>query len=68
DGMVIRLYELCGKDTRAEICLCGLAGDAKTAYEADVLERPLPENTAAIESGKLTVELKAYSNTTVIIK
>ncbi len=68
NGIVVRLYELCGKDTKAEICLCGLAEDASEAFEADVLERPLSGNTAKIEGGRLTVDLKAYSNTTVVIK
>lgn len=64
----MRLYELAGKDTDAEICLCGIAGDAKTAVETDLLERPLENSTANIENGKLTVKIGKFANTTVLIK
>ena len=67
DGIVIRLYELAHKDTVAKINVKDLT-DAKEAFEVDTLERPLPNNSANIKDGILTVNLKAYSNTSVLIK
>lgn len=68
EGIIIRLYEMTGKDTNAEICLCGLAKDATFAVETDILERPLDSSTAKIIDGKLTLKITKYSNTTVWVK
>ncbi len=67
EGVVIRLYELAHKDTIAKINVQGII-DATEAYEVDTLERPIKDNTASIKDGILSVHVKAYSNTTVLVK
>ncbi|MBQ0105331.1 MAG: alpha-mannosidase [Armatimonadetes bacterium] len=67
EGIIIRLYELAHKDTVAKIKINGIT-DATEAFETDTLERPLSENSAKIENGILSVNVKAYSNTAVLIK
>lgn len=64
---VVRLFETEGKDTEAKVRLCGISKCGSVAVETDILERPLPTNTASYESGVLTVKIPAYGQATVKI-
>ncbi|MBP5273730.1 MAG: alpha-mannosidase [Abditibacteriota bacterium] len=67
-GTLIRIYELCGKSGKVQIDVSGICPGAVSAYEADMLERKADESTAVVEKGILSLDLKAWSNATVIIK
>ncbi len=66
DGLIVRLYEMEGTPTTAGLRLHpALAAPDAPAVQTDVLERPLPANTAAFHNGVLTVDLPAFGMVTV---
>jgi len=66
DEIILRLYETDGKDTEAEICLdSSLIKPNRIAMQTDILERPIPGNTAKIENDTLKVFVPAFSIVTV---
>jgi len=67
EGVIIRLYEISGKNTTACIRLSEIVKLDSPALETDILERPLPKNTAKMTGDMLTVKVPAYANTTVLI-
>jgi alpha-mannosidase len=66
DALIVRLYEVEGKQTRARVKLNrALAAAGSQAVETDLLERPLENNSAKMEGDTLTVAIPAYGITTV---
>jgi alpha-mannosidase len=66
EAIIIRLYEFEGRETEAKVWLCEevVPPDAP-AVETDLLEQPLPTNTARMKDGLLTVKVPAFGITTV---
>ncbi len=68
DEIVIRLYETDGIDTEAIVNFDpALMRPNFTAIETDILERPIPKNTARLDDNVLKVFVRAYSIVTVKI-
>jgi len=67
-SIVVRLFEVEGKDTQARVAFAPeLLPAGATASEVDTLERRLPENGAQLEGSTLLVDLPAYGIATVRI-
>jgi len=68
DALIIRLYEMEGMATIARVKLdTALVAPNATAVQTDLLEHPLPVNTAKLIDGVLTVAVPAYGMATVQI-
>ena len=68
DALVVRLYDVSGKDTVAKLRLDpSLAAPGAQAVECDVLEAPLAESTAKMTDGTLSVRIRAFGTATVRI-
>lgn len=67
DGIVIRLFEMTGKKTAAQVRVADLYKQGAKAVETDTLERPLKKNTAKLEGDVLSVTVPAYGHTSVLI-
>lgn len=69
DALVLRLYEVEGKPTRAQVQLDEILASPKaSAVETDLLEQPLSQNTAKLEGGILSVDIPAFGTVTVLIR
>ncbi len=67
-GLIVRLYEANGVETTAEVALDQrLLPAGAAAVETDVLERPLPQSTASLADGVLTITLPPFGTATVRI-
>lgn len=66
-GVVIRLFEMEGKDTTAQVKISELAKPGSAAVETDVLERPVAQNSASMAGDVVSVSLPAYGQATVKI-
>lgn len=67
-GLILRLYEMTGEATSAQVRIAPwLAAAGSPAVETDLLERALPESTAKMDGDVLTVTIPAYGITTVRI-
>ena len=68
DALIVRLYEMEGKPTLARLRLAAdLAAANAPAVQTDVLERPLPQNTAKMAGDVLEVQIPAHGMVTVKI-
>lgn len=67
DAVVVRLYEVEGKDTEAKVRLTDIAKPDSPAVETDLMEQPLKKSTASMKGDTLTVKLPAYGIATVKI-
>jgi len=68
DAVVVRLYETEGKAVRARVALSqALAQSSAPARQTDLLEQPLPGNSAVMENGVLSVDVPAFGLVTVRI-
>jgi alpha-mannosidase len=68
DAIVLRLYEMEGEQTQARVMLdSALVGDDPDVTEADLLERPLAQNTARYQAGALIVDIGPFGLATVMI-
>ncbi len=65
DAIIVRAYEMEGKDTVAKIKLNGLVEKNAPAVEVDLVEVPLAESSASVSDGILTVKLQAHGITSV---
>ena len=68
DGIVLRLYEVEGKDTEAVVRLSGLAASGAAAVETDLMEQPLPLSSARIKGEEVSVNIPAYGIATVLVR
>jgi alpha-mannosidase len=67
-GVVLRLIEVEGRETEAQVFLASaLVSEGATAVEVDTLERPVEDGSARLEEGVLTVRLPAYGIATVLV-
>ncbi len=67
DALVIRLYEIAGKDTEAKVRISDLVKPGTPAKQVDVLERPIEKGKAKMEGDTLTVKVPAFGNVTVMV-
>ncbi len=67
EGIIVRFYDICGKDSVASLKVGGL-GAFSSAATVDAIERPEEKNTAVIKDGVVSVPLAAWSNVSVWIK
>jgi len=68
DELVLRLYEMDGKATEAEVKIDpSLVKSKSVAVETDILERPVPGSTARFENDTLKVSMPAFGITTMKI-
>jgi len=66
EAVIVRLYELEGKATAAQVRLDPvLAAPDAPAVQTDLLERPLTQNTARLTDGVLHVDIPAHGLVTV---
>lgn len=66
DALIVRLYELEGKPTTAEVRLSSaLARSGAMAHETDLLEQLLSTNTARLSGGILSVQIPPFGIVTV---
>lgn len=66
DALILRLYEVEGKATTAEVRLgSALARPNSLAVETDILEQPLTTNTARMNGDVLSVQIPAFGIVTV---
>jgi len=66
DSIIIRLYEMEGKQTRARVKMDrALVARRSEVVETDLLERPLETSTAKMEGDTLTVSIPPYGIATV---
>jgi alpha-mannosidase len=68
EGLIIRLYEIEGRETtaRVRIAPCLLPSTA-VVVETDVLERPLPQSSPVLAGDILTAQLPPYGTVTLRI-
>jgi len=67
-ALVVRLYEFTGVETDAEVRISGLMCDPDApAAQVDVLERPLPDNTARMEGDTLKVTVPPFGIVQVVV-
>ncbi len=68
EGIILRLFELEGRQTQAQVRLARVLAPADAAVvEMDLLEQPLPESTAQMSGDVLQVQVPAYGIATVRI-
>ncbi len=68
EALVLRLYEMTGQETRAEVRIAaGLFAADAPVVETDTLEQPLAESTASMSGGVLSVNVPAFGIVTVKI-
>jgi alpha-mannosidase len=68
DGMILRLYEMAGRRTTAQVRLSErLVPAAAAAVETDILERPLAQSSARLQGGILSVDIPPFAVATVRI-
>jgi alpha-mannosidase len=66
DALILRLYEVEGKATTAEVRLSSaLARPNAPAGETDILEQPLSSSTARMNGDVLSVQIPAFGFVTV---
>jgi alpha-mannosidase len=67
-GVILRLYEMTGRGTVAQVRISeALVPAGASAQETDVLEQPLAASTAKLEGGVLSVQVPAFGLATVRI-
>jgi len=67
DDLIIRMFESEGRDTQAKIRISDIVKPGAKAVETDILERPLPDNTASMDGDILTVKVPKYGQCSVRI-
>ena len=68
DALLVRLYEIEGKETRGRVTLDeSLAAPNSPAVETDILEQPLSVNTAEMSADTLEVTIPPFGIATVKI-
>lgn len=67
EGLIVRLFEMAGKDTQAQIRITDIVKPGTPARVVDLLERPIKKLHAKMNGDILTVKVPAYGITTVLI-
>ena len=69
DALLFRLIETGGTDTQVQVTLnTSLLGAIVSACEVDLMERPLPASTAAVNGETVTVRVPAHGIASVKVK
>jgi alpha-mannosidase len=69
DALLFRLIETSGSDMQARVTLnTALLGAIVSAVEVDLMERPLPASTAAVNGETVTVRVPAHGIASVKVK
>ncbi len=67
DALIVRVYEVEGKDTEARIRLTDLVKPGTPARQVDLMEQPLPKLKAKMEGDTLVVKVPAYGIASVMV-
>jgi alpha-mannosidase len=68
DALIVRLYEIEGRDTKAKVWICpDVAPVGAPVVETDLLEQPLAKSSAKRDGETLTVKVPAFGIATVRI-
>ena len=67
DALIIRLVEIAGKDTEAQVRITDLVKPGTPAKQTDLLERPLQKAHAKMLGDVLTVKVPAYGIASVMV-
>lgn len=67
EGVIIRLYEVDGKDVEARVRLTRIVPAGAPVLEVDLMERPLDGSQATMVGDTLVVPMRAYGITSVRI-
>lgn len=67
DAVIVRLYEMEGKDTEARVKLSDLVKPNAPAVEVDLMERTLKQSTARMEGDTLIVQIPAHGIASVAV-
>jgi len=60
DSVVVRLYELEGRETDAQVRLSEIVKPGSPAEEVDLMEQPLAVSSARMDADLLTVKIPAH--------
>jgi alpha-mannosidase len=67
DAVIVRLYELEGKETEARVKIAEIVRPNSTAKELDLMEQPLSSFSAKMDGDTLVVKIPAHGISTVAI-
>lgn len=67
DAVIVRVYEVEGKDTEARVRLTDLVKPGTPARQVDLMEQPLPKLKAKMEGDVLGVKVPAYGIASVMV-
>jgi len=68
DALIVRLYEIEGRDTKAKVWICPEVAPANApVVETDLLEQPLAKSSAKRDGETLTLKVPAFGIATVRI-
>lgn len=67
DALIVRLFEVSGKDTEARVRISDLVKPGTPAKQVDLLERPVAKAKAKMEGDILTVKVPAFGIASVMI-
>jgi alpha-mannosidase len=67
DAIIVRLFEMEGKDTEAKVRINDLVKPGTPAKQVDLMEQPLPKAKAKMESNVLSVKIPAHGIVSVMV-
>jgi alpha-mannosidase len=67
DALIVRLYEMDGRDTEARIRLTDIVKPGSAAVEVDLMEQPLTKSSAKMDADVLIVKIPAYGIVSVAL-
>ncbi len=67
DALIVRVYEVEGKDTEAKVKLTGLVSPGTPARQVDLMEQPIPKLKAKMEGDTLIVKVPAFGIASVMV-
>ncbi len=67
DNVIIRLYEMEGRDTEAKVRLTDLVKPGSPAVETDLMEQPLASSSARMDGDTVIVKIPAHGVATVMV-
>ena len=67
DDVIVRLYEVAGKDTQARVRISDIVKPGSIAHEVDLREQPIQQSSARMDNDTLVVSIPAYGIASVAI-
>jgi alpha-mannosidase len=67
DALIVRVYEVEGKDTEAKVRLTDLVSPGTPARQVDLMEQPIPKLKAKMEGDTLIVKVPAFGIASVMV-